>query len=141
MIKPTIGRVVLVNRFSHGARFSPQPEPALICRVWHDRMINVGGFDANGQPFSLVSVQLLQDDDAAPSMANGAYAEWMPYQKAVADDAAQLAMLRDKAANLSAESLANSSFTTGISTPAPGGLGENSAEPPISITDPEMEPE
>lgn len=84
MIKPTIGRVVLVNRFSHGASLSPQPEPALICRVWHDRMINVGGFDANGQPFSLVSVQLLQDDDAAPSMANGAYAEWMPYQKAQA---------------------------------------------------------
>lgn len=76
MIKPTIGRVVLVHREK-----SDQPEPALICYVWNDRMVNVGGFDRNGEPFSATSVQLLQDDDLATSPC---YAEWMPYQKQVA---------------------------------------------------------
>ena len=81
MIKPTIGRVVLVRRFLDGAPLSPQPEPALVCYVHSDRMVNVGGFDANGKPFAATSVQLLQDDDAAPGLISGAYAEWMPYQK------------------------------------------------------------
>lgn len=79
MIKPTIGRVVLVHRTNSG---SDQPEPALVCRVWTDRCINVGGFDCNGMPFSATSVRLLQDDE----QPNGEsiYAEWMPYQKSVA---------------------------------------------------------
>ena len=85
MIKPTIGRVVLIHRIVGGQPVSPQPEPALVCYVHNDRLINVGGFDANGQPFARTSVQLLQDDDAAPAnIVTGAYAEWMPYQKAVA---------------------------------------------------------
>jgi len=74
MIKPTIGRVVLVNRGQ-----SNQPEPAVICYVWNDRMINVGGFDRNGDPFSATSMQLLQDDDEPNNSTY--YAEWMPYQK------------------------------------------------------------
>ena len=77
MIKPTIGRVVLVIR---GA--SDQAEPALICYVWNDRLINVGGFCCNGSPFALTSLRLLQDDDAA--VTGQPYAQWMPYQKAVA---------------------------------------------------------
>ena len=84
MIHPTIGRVVLVNRFKDGERLSPQPEPALVCYVHSSRLINVGGFDANGVPFSFTSCTLLQDADAAPAMYTGAYAEWMPYQKAAA---------------------------------------------------------
>lgn len=80
MIKPTIGRVVLVTRKSaDGTRTSDQHEAALVSYVFGDRMINVGGFDRNGQPFHATSVALLQDDDEAPSM--GTYAEWMPYQK------------------------------------------------------------
>lgn len=75
MIKPTIGRVVLVR-----GRGSDQAEPALITYVWGDRMINVGGFDRNGIPFSYTSCPLLQDDDT-PENAARVYAEWMPYQK------------------------------------------------------------
>ena len=74
MIQPTIGRVVLVHR---GA--SDQAEPALVCYVWNDRLINVGGFDRNGAPFSLTSLRLLQDTDVPGD--NESYAEWMPYQK------------------------------------------------------------
>lgn len=78
MIKPTIGRVVLVHRPQSINR--DQPEPALVSFVWSDICINVGGFDANGQPFSATSVELLQDDVAAPTDGR-VYAEWMPYQK------------------------------------------------------------
>ena len=74
MITPTIGRVVLVHRGN-----SVQPEPALICYVHSDVMINVGGFDKNGKPFEACSIQLLQDDN--PINNNLYYAEWMPYQK------------------------------------------------------------
>ena len=72
MIKPTIGRAVLVHRGN-----SDVPEAAFITYVWGDRMINVGGFDHNGIPFALCSIQLAQDDDAV----SFPYAEWMPYQK------------------------------------------------------------
>ena len=77
MIKPTIGRVVLVHRGQ-----SDQAEPALICYVHSDRCINVGGFDRNGTPFAATSLQLLQDDDVATNASY--YAEWMPYQVAQA---------------------------------------------------------
>ena len=87
MIKPTIGRVVLVHRFKDGEKVSTQPEPALVCYVHSDAMINVGGFDANGQPFSFTSCTLLQDNDVAPKFTTGAYAEWMPYQKMLAQNA------------------------------------------------------
>jgi len=76
MIKPTIGRVVLVHRGQ-----SDQAEPALVAYVFGDRMINVGGFDRNGTPFSATSMQLLQDDDPPPALNGMWYAEWMPYQK------------------------------------------------------------
>lgn len=75
MIKPTIGRVVLV----YGGE-SSQPEPALVCYVHNNRRINVGGFNKYGQPFSYINMQLLQDDDT-PQVASLPYAEWMPYQK------------------------------------------------------------
>ena len=78
MIKPTIGRVVLVRRGK-----SDQAEPALVTYVWGDRMINVGGFDQNGAPFAATSLQLLQDDETPTSLEY--YAEWMPYQKAQAE--------------------------------------------------------
>lgn len=77
MIQPTIGRVVLVHR-----GISDQPEPALVSHVWSDNMINVGGFDRNGQPFALTNLHLKQDDAEQPPMP---YAEWMPYQKAQAE--------------------------------------------------------
>lgn len=78
MIVPTVGRVVLVfgTQGKHAG-----PVPALICHVWSDRLINVGGFDANGMPFNATSLQLVQEEDPVP---DGRHAAWMPYQKAVA---------------------------------------------------------
>ena len=81
MIFPTIGRVVLFhpNKFFTGTWSADQPLPALVCRVWGERMINIGGFDADGQPFRMTSVRLLQDDEAAAP--EEAHCSWMPYQK------------------------------------------------------------
>lgn len=79
MIKPSIGRVVLVHRGQSAQFEAAQAEPALISYVHSDRMINVGGFDRNGAPFAATSLQLLQDDDT-PTNPNY-YAEWMPFQK------------------------------------------------------------
>jgi hypothetical protein len=77
MIVPTIGRVVWVTRGK-----SDQKEPALISYVWSDTVINVGGFNRDGVPFSHTSLRLVQDE-AAPTDGTS-YAEWMPYQKSVA---------------------------------------------------------
>lgn len=82
MIKPTIGRVVLINKRIKNS--GTQAEPALVCYVHSDTVINVGGMSSMGEPFALVSIKLLQDDEVAPE--KGAYAEWMPYQKAVANN-------------------------------------------------------
>ena len=85
MIKPTIGRVVLVHRFfADGLPIACQPEPALICWVHDDRMINVGGFSGFGGSFAVANLPLLQDDDLVPPGSD--YAEWMPYQKQVASE-------------------------------------------------------
>lgn len=81
MIVPTIGRVVLVYRGK-----SDQAEPALVCYVHSNTLINVGGFSQYGEPFCAGSLQLLQDDDK-PSNPEY-YAEWMPYQKKVAEEQA-----------------------------------------------------
>ena len=78
MIKPTIGRVVLVRLTPTQA----DPFPALVTKVWGDQCINVAGFNDGGTPFSVSSCRLIQDDEPAPAI--GSYAEWMPYQKAQA---------------------------------------------------------
>jgi hypothetical protein len=84
MIKPTIGRVVLVHRGK-----SDQAEPALISYVHSDTCINVGGFDCNGVPFSCTSLQLVQDDETVYNPNH--CAKWMPYQKqAAAEQAAKV---------------------------------------------------
>ncbi len=86
MIKPTIGRVVLFwPAVPEGGTQRDQPYPALVSYVWNDKLINVGGFDANGAPFASTSVPLLQDGEPTP--AGGRCAEWMPYQKAQAEKA------------------------------------------------------
>lgn len=77
MIKPTISRVVwLRNR--PGQLDQNQPEDAHIVYVHSDNMINVAGWDANGDPFKATSVVLIQDGDPPPTYV---YAEWMPFQK------------------------------------------------------------
>lgn len=77
MIKPTVGRVVWVIRTEDTTDIQ-QPEVGLVTYVWHERMINVAGFDHNGKPFVLNSLTLIQDDDAKPEVN---FACWMPYQK------------------------------------------------------------
>jgi hypothetical protein len=68
MNKPTIGRIVHVHR---GA--SEQAEPAIICFVHSDRLVNVAGFTHAGAPFAAQGIQLLQEKDSPPA---GQYAEW-----------------------------------------------------------------
>lgn len=72
MIKPTIGRVVLYNDGN-----SSQRVPAFITYVWSDNMINIGGFDFNGDAFGQTSVHLCKDNEECFI----GQAEWMPYQK------------------------------------------------------------
>lgn len=78
MIEPTIGRVVWVHRPGSISERYQQPEVGFIVFVHNPRLINIAGFDANGEHFAATSVQLLQDDDAR---LGGIYAWWMPYQK------------------------------------------------------------
>lgn len=86
MITPTIGRVVwFFSAVSEGEVRSTQAEPAFVCYVHSNRLVNVGGFDCNGVPFKQTSVPLLQDDDPVP--ASGFFAQWMPYQVATANAA------------------------------------------------------
>lgn len=80
MIKPTIGRVVLVHGSNVQNNGPEQPCAALVAFVWSDRLINVGGVNHSGIAFAATSVPLLQDDDVAPTDGS-TYAEWMPYQK------------------------------------------------------------
>lgn len=77
MITPTVGRVVWVHRLRESLDIK-QPEVGFVTYVWNDRMINVAGFNSNGDPFKLTSLTLVQDDEAKPE---GSFATWMPYQK------------------------------------------------------------
>ena len=82
MIKPTIGRVVLVQRELE----QTQAQPALITYVHSDSCINVAGFDNYGIPFIENSIQLVQEDTGFQGIR---YAYWMPYQKKVAAEQAE----------------------------------------------------
>lgn len=75
IIVPTIGRVV----HFHPPEQHDQPFPAVVCYVHSDRLINVGGFNEYGSPFSFTSLKLIQEGDPPPYPGE-AYATWMPYQ-------------------------------------------------------------
>lgn len=79
MIKPTVGRVVWF--YPAGASHEDQPQAAMVSYVHSDTLINVGGFDHSGEPFSARSVLLLQDEGSYGNPGGGAWACWMPYQK------------------------------------------------------------
>lgn len=89
MIRPTVGRVVLLN--NRPGNQGPA-EAALIAFVHSDTCINVGGFDHNGHPMSATSVPLIQEGEPMPVPPHyeGIYAEWMPYQKGQAARTEQL---------------------------------------------------
>lgn len=78
MIKPTIGRVV----WFWGNSPQTQPMAAIVCYVQNDTMVNLAIFDASGTVHAETSVYLYQGDGERPA---GRFAEWMPYQKAVAE--------------------------------------------------------
>jgi hypothetical protein len=83
MIKPTVGRVVwFYDQSSVKAGYLPdpagQPMVGLVAHVLNDRMVNLTVSDAYGQTFSRALVPLRQEGDPEP---DGAYCEWMPYQK------------------------------------------------------------
>ena len=84
MIKPTVGRVVLFTPSVNDPtrQLAPGPQAAIVCYVHWDRMVNLAVFDANGRTYPASSVTLVQEGDEKP--AQGYFAEWMPYQKAVA---------------------------------------------------------
>lgn len=85
MIKPTVGRKVWVRGRPQSVS-GDQPEDGTITYVHSDTCINVGGRNAVGEPFTITSLYLRQDDVPAPALT---WAEWMPYQKGqAAKDAA-----------------------------------------------------
>lgn len=88
MIKPSIGRVVWCYRA--GVSHESQPCPALIAFVHSDTMINIGGFDNNGQPFAETSCLLHNDPESYGNPGGGAWCKWMPYQQGQAAKAEAL---------------------------------------------------
>ena len=77
-IAPTVGRIVLVHLSGNKNTLA-----GLICAV-HERGINVAGFDEHGVAYRASGVRLVQPDEEIPASFSGTWAEWMPYQKAVA---------------------------------------------------------
>lgn len=96
MITPTVGRKV--HFWMNGAQGygdvvqREQPLDVNVVYVWNDRMVNVAGFDANGDPFKVTSCTFLQEGDQAIP-GGQCYVEWMPYQKGQAAKTEALAML------------------------------------------------
>ena len=78
-IEPTVGRVVLVHLSGNANALA-----GLVCAV-HERGINVAVFDEHAVQHRACGIPLIQDGDAPP--VSGSWAEWMPYQKAVASGA------------------------------------------------------
>lgn len=83
MIKPTVGRVVLVRRSTGHQEPTEkhptvQPEVGLITYVHDDVTVGVVGFDRHGDKFAYTHMPLFQGEGEPPGIA---YAEWMPYQK------------------------------------------------------------
>lgn len=82
MIQPTIGRVVLYHPpFVPDSGANEKTHAAIVCHVWSDTCVNLAIFDSNGISYHATSVFLFQGDSERPGSH---YAEWMPYQKAVA---------------------------------------------------------
>lgn len=88
MIKPTVGRVVLVFREraadeGHQGVDLDAAEPAFVTAVFADDKVNVAGFTAHGVPFAVCPIFLVQEEYPGEEPPRP-YAEWMPYQVAAA---------------------------------------------------------
>lgn len=90
MIKPTVGRNVWFTpgKAADKRHDKTQPQAAIVSYVHSDRSVNLTVFEHSGAASmaGYVNVPLLQDDD--PPREGGYYAQWVPYQKAVAAGAA-----------------------------------------------------
>lgn len=106
VIEPTIGRNLLlfIAPWLSSARDADgktivhdghSPLDVHLCYVHSTRMINIGGFDLNGNTFRLTSVTLRQPRDQQPP--DGYWCEWMPYQQGKA--AERLPVVTDAAPN------------------------------------------
>lgn len=103
LIKPTVGRALwffpgTALAVSRGIAYEPgTPLAASIVYVHGDRMVNLAVLDTKGKSHGLLSVPLLQENDAPPS--NEFFAMWMPYQNGQAAKAEALeAKLADRLA-------------------------------------------
>lgn len=67
-VAPTVGRIVHVRRYEDEARACLA---GVVAKVWSPGTINVGGFDADGHPFSATSVT---EDDGSSS--RGTHWHW-----------------------------------------------------------------
>ena len=78
VISPTVGRVVWVRPSKPGvmwlqSKVTDQPFIGFVTHVWNDRLVNIAGFDADGAPYKMASVHLVQEGDPIPPFP---YAEW-----------------------------------------------------------------
>jgi hypothetical protein len=81
VIKPTVGRVVWFTPSKNDTEVIPSGTgkcAAMVTHVFHERMVNLTVFDANGKQYARTSVVLVQEGDPKPE--HGYYCEWMPYQ-------------------------------------------------------------
>ena len=96
LIPPTPGRVVWYYPSQHEIDAKQiaiydqgQPLAATVAYVFSDRLVNLSVVDQAGAQFRRTSVKLLQEDDPVPHTSEGPYAEWMPFQKAQHETAAE----------------------------------------------------
>jgi hypothetical protein len=78
LIKPTVGRIVWFYPSRNENDIKPEPQAAIVTRVWGDNCVNLTVFSPGGTPLAESSVRLVQDGD--PPELNR-HCEWMPYQK------------------------------------------------------------
>lgn len=81
MIKPSIGRKVYYFVKNPDGRLASNdhtmPFDVNIVYVWSDNLVNVAGFDHNGNVFARTSVPINVE---AGGGGASAWCEWMPYQ-------------------------------------------------------------
>ena len=98
IIPPSIGRVVLFHPrpmlVATKTNYGDQPMDAHVVYVWNDRMINIAGFDHDGNPFKLTSVRLVQEGDE-PAQEGESVCTWMDYQLGQAKKYEALAAAQD----------------------------------------------
>ena len=82
MIQPSISRALWLYQTHAEYARGHQAFAVTVAYVHNDRLINVGGFNHDGNVIVFRSIPLLQDEDQPPT--NGPFCVWMPYQKSQA---------------------------------------------------------